>query len=272
LKTDLRSLSARSKQTRRLILDAVSRSNAAHIASCFSVVEILSAVFRNADIEKIRALSPDRDRIILSKGHAAAALYATMYQFGLMDKADFDTYHSNGSLLGGHVSHFVPKVEHSTGALGHGLPVGLGIALGLRSKKLAGRVFVIVGDGELHEGSNWEALMLAGHLKLSNLCVIVDNNHLSQMGETDLCCSLEPLKAKLEAFHLTVTELDGQDEEAVYSALLNSANSVGPVAMLCATTKGHGVSFMSGNNLWHYRTPKSTDYAQAQQELEEPAS
>jgi transketolase len=272
LKTDSRALSARSKETRRLILDAVSRSNAAHIASCFSVVEILNAVFRSANIEKLRDMAMDRDRIILSKGHAAAALYATMHQFGLMDKAELETYHSNGSLLGGHVSHFIPRVEHSTGALGHGLPVGVGISVGLRSKKLAGRVFVIVGDGELHEGSNWEALMLAGHLKLSNLCVIVDNNHLSQMGQTDLCCSLEPLKAKFEAFHFSVTELDGHDEEAVHSAIRNSANSVGPVALLCATIKGHGVSFMSGNNLWHYRTPKSADYERARQELGETAS
>jgi transketolase len=254
-------------EARRLILNAINRSNAAHIGSCFSVVEILRAVYRSVDTQRIKTGRSDRDRVILSKGHAAAALYATLFQFGLMDKAELETYHRNDSLLGGHVSHFVPSIEHSTGALGHGLPVAVGMALGLRSKQFSGRVFVILGDGEMHEGANWEALMMAGNLSLGNLCVIVDNNRLSQIGRTELCCSLEPLKAKLESFRFSVTELNGHQEDEIYSTIQKSAASANPVAIVCETIKGRGVSFMEDANVWHYKTPKNDEYRQAIQEL-----
>ena len=265
------SLSPYSKGTRRKILEIINKSNAAHIAASFSVVEILKAVYRCVDLDKIKNQAEDRDRVILSKGHAAAALYTTLFQFGLMKEEVLDTYNSNGSLLSGHVSHYIDGVEHSTGALGHGLPVALGIALGLRSKNLKSKVFVVVGDGELHEGANWEAIMLAGHLKMDNLYVLVDNNHLSQIGSTDKCCSLEPLKAKFESFNFKACELDGHDDEKIYQALTENKDAHKPLAVICRTVKGRGVSFMENNNLWHYKTPKGEDYQKAVLELEAKA-
>lgn len=256
-----------SKSVRKLILDIVNKSNAAHIGASFSIVEILQAVYHFVDIEKIRANAMDRDRIILSKGHAAAALYTALFKFDLMSKQDLDTYNLNGSLLTGHVNHLVPHVEHSTGALGHGLPVAVGMAIGLRSHEFESNVFVIVGDGELHEGANWEAIMLAGYLKINNFYVLIDNNHLSQMGMTDKCCSLDPLRKKFESFNFKVFEVNGHDEPQIYDAIQKNKNK-GPVAIICDTIKGKGVSFMENNNLWHYRTPKEGDYLKASFELD----
>jgi transketolase len=185
-----------------------------------------------------------------------------------MSEKDLDTYNLNDSLLSGHVSHLIPGVEHSTGALGHGLPVALGIAIGLRSRKLNAAVFVVLGDGELHEGSNWEAIMLAGHLKINNFYILIDNNHLSQMGVTDRCCSLDPLKMKFEGFNFKVFEVNGHDDGQLYNTIQVSRNAGMPVAIICRTIKGKGVSFMENNNLWHYRTPKGEDYQKAALELE----
>jgi transketolase len=264
----MNSLSSDSKATRRQILEIINKSNAAHIAASFSTVEILNAVYSCVDIAKIQDHAEDRDRIILSKGHAAAALYTTLFKFGLMNEKDLRTYNMNDSLLSGHVSHFIPGVEHSTGALGHGLPVALGMAIGLRSKQMKSKVFVIVGDGELHEGANWEAIMMAGHLKMGNLYVLVDNNHLSQIGRTELCCSLDPLKMKFESFNFKICELDGHDDNAIKRAIQENRDTQMPVAIICQTVKGRGVSFMEDNNLWHYRTPKGEDYQKAAMELE----
>lgn len=256
------------QQIRRTILDIIHDSGAAHLGSSLSAVEILSAVFRSADLEKIRRKDNARDRVILSKGHGVAALYAVMHQNGLLTDTQVRSYFKNGSLLAGHASHFVPYVEHSTGALGHGLPVSLGMALGLRSQKIAATVFVIVGDGELQEGSNWEALMLAGHLGMNNLCVLVDNNKMSQIAETEKCCSIEPLKAKFESFNFRAFEVDGHDEDAIYRQIQAARESDKPTAIICHTTKGKGISFMENVNLWHYRCPQGQDYDQARAELE----
>lgn len=256
------------KQIRRTILEIIHDSGAAHLGSSLSAVEILSAVFRSVDLEKIRREDNARDRIILSKGHGAAALYAVMHHYGLLTDAQIRSYFQNGSLLAGHASHFTPYVEHSTGALGHGLPVALGAAIGLRSRKINSTVFVIVGDGELHEGSNWEALMLAGHLGMNNLCVLVDNNKMSQIAETAKCCDIEPLKAKFESFNFRAFEVDGHDEDAIWRHLRAAQELDRPTAIICHTTKGKGVSFMENVNLWHYRCPQGKDYDQARAELE----
>ena len=255
------------KKTRKLILDIISKGKAAHIASCFSAVDILHAVYSSVDLGKIRDQAEDRDRVILSKGHAAASLYVTLFQFGFMKEAELMTYHSDDSVLCGHVSHCVPGVEHSTGALGHGLPVALGMAIGLKARKLSSRVFVIVGDGELHEGSNWEAIMLAGFRQLNNLCVLVDQNRLCQIGDIDKCCSLDSLKAKFESFRFETYEVDEHNAKLIYQTISSSKKSTKPVAIICQTTKGKGVSYMEGNNLWHYRTPTGRDYEQATTEL-----
>lgn len=256
-----------SSKTRQLILDIISKGKAAHIASCFSVVDILHAVYSSVDIEKIRSRDQNRDRVILSKGHAAAALYATLTQFGLMNENELRSYHLDGSLLCGHVSHHVPAVEHSTGALGHGLAVGLGIAMGLKARGVDSRVLVVTGDGELHEGSNWEAIMLAGYRQVNNLCLLVDQNRLCQIGDIDQCCSLDSLAAKLESFRFETYEVDGHNEAEMHRILIKTRLSLRPVALICKTKKGKGVSYMEGNNLWHYRTPSGQEFERANMEL-----
>lgn len=252
--------------TRKTILEIIHQSNSAHIGAAFSCVEILQAIYNSIDIDKIKTWSQDRDRVIMSKGHAAAALYTTLFQFGILSEEELKTYNLNGSLLSGHVSHFVRGVEHSTGALGHGLPVALGMALGLRSKRISARVFVILGDGELHEGANWEAIMMAGHLKMNNLCILIDNNSLSQVGRTDSCCSLAPIKEKFQSFNCKTYKVSGHDHDQISQVIANYHDNA-PLAIICETVKGRGVSFMENNNLWHYRTPQGADFDKAMSEL-----
>lgn len=264
-------LSSGSKAIRSIILDIIHASGASHIGSSFSVADILMAIYGCVDIDKIRNRQDDRDRVIVSKGHAAAALYAVLFKYGLLDKTLLNTYYKNGSLLSGHVSHFVPFVEHSTGALGHGLSVGVGVCIGLKSRNFSiSRVYVVIGDGEMHEGSNWEACMLAGHLKLNNLCVLVDNNHLGGIGRTDECCSLKSLKKMFGSFGFTVFEADGHDEKAISSIIKETrGNTDKPVSIICRTVKGKGVSFMEEDNVWHYRPPNKEAYQKAAMELKE---
>lgn len=254
---------------RKKILEIIHKSSASHIGSSFSVVEILCAIYSRVDLAKIKAHSPDRDRVVVSKGHSAAALYATLNAFGLLSDADAATYYTNGSLLGGHVSHAVPHVEHSTGALGHGLSVAVGMAIGLKARKSAGRVYVVLGDGEMQEGSNWEALMLAGHLGLDNLSVLVDGNCLGGIACVADCCTLEPLPAKFEAFNFAAHDLNGHDLPALTAALDKAEKAGRPAAFVCRTVKGKGVSFMEGQNVWHYRPPNKEAYDKALAELNE---
>ncbi|MBE3122249.1 MAG: transketolase [Thermoplasmata archaeon] len=252
---------------RKRVLDIIYQSKASHIGSSFSVIEILSAVYRGIDIKKIKDKRDDRDRVILSKGHSAAALYVILNHLGLLSDEELMTYYKNGSILSGHASHFVPYVEHSTGALGHGLSVAVGIGIGLKSKGLDSRVYVIVGDGELHEGSNWEALLLAGHLKLDNLCVLVDMNGLGGTKDINSYCSFNSLKDKLESFCFKTFEVDGHDEEQICQTIQRLKESETPGAIICHTIKGKGVSFMENNNVWHYRPPNDEEYKKASIEL-----
>jgi transketolase len=253
---------------RMTALKMVNNGSASHIGSAFSMIEILNAVYKSVDVQKIIDKDESRDRVILSKGHGASGLYAVMFHHGLLSQQDIDSYFLNGTLMAGHASHFIDNVEHSTGALGHGLPVGLGIAIGSRSKNYSNRVFVIVGDGELHEGSNWEAIMYAGHKKVNNLCVLVDKNERSQMGFTKDACKLDPLLDKFVAFNFDAHEIeDGNSEQEILNVIKNTRDSIKPVVIICNTVKGKGVSFMEGNNVWHYRPPKGDEYLKATKEL-----
>ena len=255
------------KEIRKTILQIIHNGGASHIGSALSLVEILDVVFKNCDIEKIKKHQNDRDRVILSKGHGTSALYATMFHHNLVTEKEVNTYFKNGSVLGGHTSHHVPFVEHSTGALGHGLSVGVGMAIGLRSRNLSSKVYVIVGDGELHEGSNWEAIMFAGHKKLKNLVVLVDCNELSQVGRLEDCCSIEPLESKFRSFNFEVFDVDGHNELQIDQVIKKSRETELPKAILCRTIKGKGISFMERNNLWHYKSPQGEDYEKALAEL-----
>jgi len=252
---------------RKKILKIVHQSGASHIGSSFSVIDILFSIYNNTDIDKIKNGKEDRDRIILSKGHSVSALYVVLNNFNLLSDDDLNSYYKNGSILGGHVTHNVDAIEFSTGALGHGLSIGTGVCIGMKSKKIDAKTYVIVGDGELHEGSNWEALMLIGQLKLNNMCVIIDNNKLGGIGKTDSCCCLEPLKDKFESFGLEVFRVNGHNMEEINLAIQNFKKSDKPVAIICDTIKGKAISFMENNNAWHYRPPNSEEYNNAIEEL-----
>lgn len=255
------------RRIRLNILKIISEAGAAHVASAFSAVEIINAVFKSVDLEKIKSKDNGRDRIVMSKGHGTAALYAVMQAHGLLTPEELSTFAKKDSLLQGHASHHVPYVEHSTGSLGHGVSVALGMALGLRSRNLSGRAFVITGDAELQEGSNWEAFMLAGQLKLKNYCVLVDNNGISQMGEFADWCDIEPLADKFRSFRFGVLEVNGNDEGEITAAIKKLGTIQAPLAIICHTTKGKGVSFMESNAVWHYRSPGGEDYEKAVEEL-----
>ncbi len=246
------------------ILDMLYRAKASHLGSSMSVVEMLIAMYGSVDVKKVRDRDPDRSRVIVSKGHCAAATYATMGHFGIIPMALLDTYHTNGSALAGHVSHAVPGVEHSTGALGHGINVAVGCAIGLRSRGSGTALaLTLLGDGEIQEGSVWEALMLASHLKLNNFVALVDNNRISSITNTEKVLDMRPLTARFAGMGLAVREVDGHDVFAVLAAIreLTAGDRAGVV--VCNTVKGKGVPFAENQPIWHYRSLNDELYAQA---------
>ena len=199
----------------------------------------------------------DQDKLIVSKGHAAVGLYAILAEAGILDVEELDTYGQDGSRLLGHVSHHVPGVELSTGSLGHGLPVGCGLALA----RPEARVVVLCGDGEMAEGSMWEALLFAAHRPLTNLTLIVDANGMQGMGTVSEVLNLEPLPFKLASFGWAVREIDGHDHEAIREVL--AVREAKPLAIVARTAKGKGVDFMEGQLQWHYRSPNADELAEA---------
>lgn len=256
------------KNIRQTIVRIISQSGASHVAASLSAVEMINCVLKSCDLEKIKSKSLDRDRLIYSKGHGAAALYSVMHHHGLISADQINQYFKNGSVMSGHASHYAPFVEHSTGALGHGLSVATGVAIGLRSRRSKSKVFTIVGDGELQEGSNWEALMLAGHLKLDRFCVLIDRNRFGQLMDMDKYCTIEPLADKLKSFNFQVREVDGHNESEILEAISScQGEKRGPLAVICNTTKGKGVSFMENNIIWHYRNPQGADLERALKDL-----
>lgn len=231
-------------------------SRGSHIGAVLSVADIMAVLY--ADILKYDAKTPDwdgRDRFILSKGHAGAALYAALAECGFIDVEELKTHYKNGSRLSGHVSHYVTGIDFSTGSLGHGLGVAAGRALAAKQDKKPYRSFVVVGDGECNEGSVWESAAFAHHFKLDNLVAIVDYNHLQSL---DFCNNtLETDMARRWAgFGWRVIELDGHDHDALRNALKNTDDPEGrPTVVIAHTVKGKGVSFMENDVLWHYRFP-----------------
>ena len=234
-----------------------------------SIVEMLVAAYGSCDIDKIRSHAPDRGRVFVSKGHSAAAVYSVMHHYGLIDDDTVRTYHKDGSLLAGHVSHGAPYVEHSTGALGHGISVATGCALGLKSKGYENaKVFALLGDGELQEGSVWEAVMFANHNRLSNLILMIDNNKISSITNTADVIDLNPLARRFAAFGLTVQEVDGHDVEALLTAIATSHRDERPSVLICNTVKGKGVIFAEHEPIWHYRSLNDDTYRQAVEHLD----
>jgi transketolase len=243
-----------------------------HVGGEFSVIDILVTLYlHSADIAPDRLADPDRDRFILSKGHAAAALYTTLATAGFLPTEQLSTFMQPLSQLNGHPARTkIDAVEASTGPLGHGLPIAVGTAFAGKLDRSDRRTFVVVGDGELQEGSNWEALMTAGNHRLEHLCVIVDRNRLQQGARVEDTNDLEPLADKLAAFGLEVVEVDGHDHGALADVFASVPAASGkPTAVIAHTHKGHPISFMSDNVAWHHKVPSADQVAQALAELEE---
>jgi transketolase len=243
-----------------------------HIGGEYSVIDILVTLYLDSlNIGSASLHDPERDRFILSKGHAAAALYTTLAAAGLMDPRELTTFMQPHSNLNGHPARTkVTAVEASTGPLGHGLPVAVGMAIAGELDGSARRTFVVTGDGELQEGSNWEALMTAGNRRLANLCVVVDRNRLQQGAKVADTNDLEPLADKLRAFGMEVVEVDGHDYGALRTTFANvPAASGGPTAVIAHTVKGSPISFMSDEVAWHHKVPSPEQVEAALIELEQ---
>lgn len=258
------------RHIRRSILTTIGTAKLGHVGGDLSVTDILTTLFFS--ILRYDAGDPawaQRDRFILSKGHCSVALYSTLALAGFISESLLPTFAGPLSALNGHPNRRkVPGVESNTGPLGHGLPVGVGCAI---AAKLAGadwRTFVVLGDGELQEGSNWEAAMAASHRKLSNLVAIVDRNRLQQGAKTEETNALEPLAEKWTAFGWDVVTIDGHDYDALYAALsVNGATK--PRCVIANTHKGHGVSFMTDGVEWHHKVPSPAQVDAALAEISE---
>jgi len=244
-----------------------------HLGSSLSCVDMLVAAYWGAlRIDPKKPLDPDRDRFILSKGHAATALYATLAERGFFDPALLDTYDTDGAALPEHPGlQCVPGVEAATGSLGHGLPIALGMALAARIQKRPTRCLVLMSDGECEEGSVWEAAMFAPAQKLDTVTVMIDYNKWQATGRSDEIMSLAPLAEKWRAFGWDACEVDGHDLDALRAAIAKKPDGSGrPRAIICHTVKGKGVSFMEDDNNWHYRIPTADEVRKARVELGQP--
>lgn len=247
-------LDPRSRVLRRLIVDALEGGGRGHVGPALSLVEILRVLYD--DILRYRPKEPrwpDRDRLILSKGHGCLALYALLADKGFFPLEELRRQCRAEALLGGHPEITIPGVEASTGALGHGLAIGVGMALAARLHKRTSRVFVILGDGEMNEGSVWEALLMAAKHRLTNLTIIIDANGLQSWGPVDQICPLEPLAGKAATFGCAVHELDGHDVIALRAGLAAPPDAEGrPRLILARTIKGKGLPMAENNPAWHH--------------------
>jgi transketolase len=258
------------KAIRLHALKMVHAAKASHIGGVLSMADVLAVLYSHVlEIRPEEPEWPDRDRFILSKGHCCAGVYAALALRGFIPLDELQTYGAAGSRLMTHVSHKVPGVEFSTGSLGHGLPFGTGKALAASRKGAAWRTFVLLSDGELDEGSNWEAALFAAHHDLDNLTVIVDYNKIQSLGAVEEVIRLEPLVDKFQAFGWAVREVDGHDLPALESLLALLPLEAGkPSLILAHTIKGKGVPFMENNLLWHYRNPDDEKLRDALSSLE----
>ena len=268
---DLNSIADLAKRVRKQALVMTSRANASHIGSSLSSVDILAMLYGKVmRYDPARPDWPERDRFILSKGHACSALYAMLAECDFFGREWLDTYCQDGARLAGHVTHTgVPGVEVSTGSLGHGLSLGAGMALALKRDDKPQRVYVVISDGECDEGSVWEAALFAPHHKLDNLTVIVDYNKIQSLGRVKDVIDLDPLAEKWRAFGWGAVELNGHDLEALDQAFTALPLSPGrPSCIVAHTVKGKGVSYMEDKLKWHYSAPKGDELTQALAEVE----
>jgi transketolase len=257
-----------SKQIRRIILEQSKRANVGHIGSALSVADIIAALYGGV-LRVSDPKDPERDRFVLSKGHAMLAVYAAFFLRGWLTQEELNTYCGDGSLLGVHPEFGLRGVDFATGSLGHGLSMAAGAALAARLQQSPRRAFALVSDAECNEGSTWEAIMFAAHHKLANLIAVVDLNGQQALGHTNEVLSLEPLGERWRAFGWDVHEVDGHDIPRIQAAIaeLDTARGV-PHVVIARTTFGKGVSYMQGQIKWHYWPMLDEEYRQAVQEVE----
>lgn len=258
------------KRIRLHALRMTSLGGSSHIGSILSMTDLIAVLYGAIlRVDPQNPKWPERDRFILSKGHAGAGVYAALAERGFFDVKTLDTHYQDGSILSGHISHKgVPGVELSTGSLGHGLSVGAGMAYGAKLDHQQHRVFVLMSDGECDEGSNWEAILFAAHHGLDNLVAIVDYNKLQSIGSVAETLALEPFADKWRSFGWVVREIDGHNHADIDETLASIPLEVGkPNCVIAHTTKGKGVSFMEDSVLWHYRTARGEEYEAALKEL-----
>jgi transketolase len=268
-------LCERANRIRRAALTMIHRAGTGHAGGDLSAADILATLyFAVLKLDPNEPKTPQRDRFILSKGHCSGALYATLAEAGFFPREELETYMQPLSRLNGHPNCVkIPGVETNTGPLGHGLPVAVGTAIASKLDDATWRTFVLTGDGELQEGSNWEAAMSAAHYELDNLTVIVDRNRLQQGDRTENTVRLEPLAEKWRAFGWAVAEVDGHDYNALLDAFVRLPLTPGkPNCLIAHTHKGKGVSFMEDQVGWHHRVPTAAELSLALQELSEVAS
>jgi len=258
------------KEIRRATLQMVHRVDASHVGGGLSMADLLAVLY--GEILRFRPAEPkwaDRDRFILSKGHACAALYAALALKGTFPVAELESYGRNGSKLMTHVSHKVPGVEFSTGSLGHGLPFACGKALAAKRAGNTWRVFAMLSDGELDEGSNWEAILFAPQHRLDNLTVMVDYNQIQSLGSVGEVLELAPLAEKFRAFRWAVREVDGHDHAALRECFRALPFEKGrPNCVIARTVKGKGITFMENELKWHYKSPNAAQLQEALSELD----
>ncbi len=263
------------KKAYQIRLDAVNmiyNGKTGHTGGSLSEADIMAVLFYG--VMRLDAKNPgwkDRDRFLLSKGHSVECYYAMLADLGYFPRKDLASFSRFGTKLLGHPNNKVNGIEVNTGALGHGLSLGVGMALAARMDKAPYRVFVLMGDGEQAEGSVWEAAMSASHYKLNNLTAVIDRNGLQISGKTESVMSLEPLKRKWEAFGFETVEVDGHDHAALYREL-SVPGAHGPKLVIADTIKGKGVSFMENQAKWHHGVPSAEQMEQAAAELREAMS
>src|SRR3989304_1752857 len=257
-----------SRQIRRIVLDQSKRAHVGHIGSALSIAEIMAALYGHV-LHIPDPGDPDRDRFVLSKGHAALAVYAALHPKGWLTAEKLNTFCADGSLLGVHPEHALRGVDFSTGSLGHGLSMGAGAALAARLRHSRRRVFVLVSDAECNEGSLWEAVMFAAHHRLANLIAIIDMNGQQAFGYTDQVLSLTPMAARWRAFGWDVQEVNGHDVAAITETGAGREPAAGPPHVLVAhTVFGKGVSYMERQIKWHYWPMSDAEYRQALDEID----
>lgn len=267
-------LRRKSVEYRQTILEIIKHGGAGHTAGSLSCIDILNVLYNSVmNVSPENFSDPNRDRYIQSKGHSVEALYTVLADVGFYPREELQTLNQFGSHFIGHPTRKVPGIEQNTGALGHGLSIAVGTALAAKMDQRSYRVFTLLGDGELAEGSSWEASMTAAHYKLDNLIVIIDRNTLQITGRTEEVNGLEPLEEKFRSFGYAIHPVDGNDVEALVDVFAKIPFEPGcPNLVLAHTIKGKGVSFMEDALKWHHKVPNDDEYVRAMEELQRLAT